>query len=469
MTGYVWEEKINNTLNNVKTGDGIYNNGQEEKINNIEIELVEKLKGNNNEDLEYIHAQTFSGADAYTYVDNGGQTQIKAIEAENGTYLFKDMIPGDYVIRFIYGEEETSIEYNGQDYKSTPKRGISIENASDAGDNKTRRKELIDITKTISNEKAQILANPTSNIEAFKQLAGINADTDNLNVNIEYDNQKYGSLDLGLVRRPQTRIDLTKEIIDIDLSNDGVTFINLKNGITNGMIITKDLKKDINRRFFLYMDNELIHGAQLNITYKIVIKNNSDMDNLANYFEYDPAYGSVEEQNKPITTTVDMVYDYSGTLGFPKEKNAKWNAATDLRLLSEGVRNYINLNSDKITVIGTNALGKAIIPGETAEIELILSRVIGTSKQEDQIYLNEIEIVQITNGAGRKDEEAVPGNHTPNGEGTKERDEWDTDFIITKPTGQPNTKLYILFAACLGGVLVLGIVLIKKYVLDKRW
>lgn len=467
MTGFVWEEEINGVINGVKTGDGIYSNAQEEKIENIKIELVEKLKDTNNNEAEYTHASIYSGAEEYAYIDNSGQVQTRKINREEGGYLFNEIIPGDYIIRFTYGEEGESIYYNAQDYKSTTSKGIEVQNASDAIDNKPRRKEIMEQTKIVGNSIATVLADSSINIERYKELASIYADTKDIEVSIEYDNAKNGSLDLGLVRRPQTKIELTKEITNIELVNDGIKLIDLKNGITNGMSRTKDLKKDIYRNYFVYMDDELIHGAELNITYKIVVGNVGDIDNLANYFDYDPEYGTKEEQNRSFTTGIDLVYDYTTTMSFLKEKNPQWEIITEYGLLSQAVQNYIKANN--VTVVGTRALGRGIAPGEKTEVEITLSRVLGVGKKQEQMYLNEAEIVQMRSEAGRRDEEAIPGNHIPNGEGTKERDEWDTDLIITKPTGGNKEKVYYILGISLGGILILGIVLIKKYVLGKKW
>ena len=46
--------------------------------------------------------------------------RLKDIETTNdGSYYFKGVLAGNYVVRFKYGNKEANIKYNGQDYKNT--------------------------------------------------------------------------------------------------------------------------------------------------------------------------------------------------------------------------------------------------------------------------------------------------------------------------------------------------------------
>ena len=94
-----------------------------------------------------------------------------------------------------------------------------------------------------------------------------------------------------------------------------------------------------------------------------------------------------------------------------------------------------------------------------------MTRVMGSNSQDELVYTNEVEIVQRSNEASRRDEGAIPGNYIPADERQQEYDTWDTSVIITAPTGQ--TRIYYILGFSILGILACGIILIKKYVLSK--
>ena len=105
INGTVWEDERTQTVNGAIIGDGVRQTG-EIGIKGITVELVEKL------------------ANGSEYVWQVAETD------ENGLYKFTGFIPGNYIVRFKYGNDvktvlteanggENAVSYNGQDFKST--------------------------------------------------------------------------------------------------------------------------------------------------------------------------------------------------------------------------------------------------------------------------------------------------------------------------------------------------------------
>ncbi len=106
INGTVWEDQRTEQSGDAYIGDGIYDEGNEVGISGVTIQLVEKLKNSTGIDEEFVWYQTTTD--------------------DNGAYEFKNYIPGDYVVRFYYGNNTDTVElgandvsYNGQDFKST--------------------------------------------------------------------------------------------------------------------------------------------------------------------------------------------------------------------------------------------------------------------------------------------------------------------------------------------------------------
>ena len=84
MSGVVFEDaplqaKLNN---NERIGDGIYQNG-ENKVNKVKVELLCQ----NNEDVDKLN-------------------KIEIRTNSDGSYTLAGFIPGDYLIKFTYGDYE---------------------------------------------------------------------------------------------------------------------------------------------------------------------------------------------------------------------------------------------------------------------------------------------------------------------------------------------------------------------------
>ncbi len=167
LSGYVYEDERTVTNDKAVVGDGKYQDG-ETKINGVKVELVELIQ---NVDDKGIFLGSYRGERVWgtaTYEFQNGRLVLAnenkdryfsgiglskvilkgpgilnvsedSIGENNGAYSFKSVPPGDFFIRFTYGDSAQTVllngdnevntlvgtrglnakSYNGQDYKST--------------------------------------------------------------------------------------------------------------------------------------------------------------------------------------------------------------------------------------------------------------------------------------------------------------------------------------------------------------
>ena len=210
--------KITVNTNEYRTITGqVYDNDTKKPVNGVIVQLIELKQledvNGNKQYYEYIWQETVSG---YTggkkmklqpdseghWLEDAGLTK-----GEDGKFAFNGYIPGDYIIRYIYGEksytykvsqnEESQITlydniHNGQDYKSTIDKAYKekvysknnyTEGDSVARDNEARRLETIAYAVKVDAEKGlllKLLDNVTVddlNEVEIKTLAGIEPKT----------------------------------------------------------------------------------------------------------------------------------------------------------------------------------------------------------------------------------------------------------------------------------------------------
>ena len=410
MDGYVWDDDRTKLLKTGQlVGDGLRQE-DEDLLNGVRVQLIEKIDNpENGEEYEYVWKEMYTGDDIYSYVVNTGgsatfggevsddgsivsDTQMGAVA--RGQYKFNNYIAGNFIVRFIYGDTERTylndtevpytgeyagigdnpVSYNGQDYKSTAYQegqnlykewynlGDTRQNnklMSDAKDDETRRKKVIEFSSTIQNEKAEILASfdtrsdkgyydPVKH-QALRDNTWMFADTARFNVKVEYNTDvenglepptyRIKNVDFGLEQRPETKIELNKEIIGIKITlASGDIIIDTANGINKNVnwidkqkigVPGFEYKRDTFKYRYtqgtvhIYMDEEVQQGANIEITYRITITNNSQIDYTGDG-DLGLAYytGQSYDSDKIVTTTVDKIIDYvDNSLVFKESDN----------------------------------------------------------------------------------------------------------------------------------------------------
>lgn len=336
ITGTVWDDGKFNNANGVKDGG----ENPEDGVNDVIVQLIE-IKTIGEKNYEYIWQETRSGSGTVKKLSEDGNsiTEQNYREAPNdGTYEFTGYIPGNYIIRFIYGDgttyDITSAEYqssaesvkkyNGQDYKSTIDPSYKQEwfNASNysetksvARDNEARRLQVMSDSTIINKNVGQSLENRTKEdlkntwmaAETSKINIPIDADTkptDNSNTTrVAYENiaetkvLSFADMNFGLALRPETKLILEKHITALKITPNGTgvqSIIDAKadisqiinnnidvSGVQEGLATIKSTRSE--RGFWQVATDieELAQGAQLEVEYTYVIRNDSDEDYLS--------------------------------------------------------------------------------------------------------------------------------------------------------------------------------------------
>ena len=210
ISGKVFEDSNKNSTQN----DG------EQGVNNVIVQLIELVEINKQQ-YEYIWQETVAGSNTVKTTDRNGYPgkiyEYKKSDDENpsgkmveqeingeagyciyvdetnsdGQYKFVNIIPGNYIVRFIYGDgrtydiTENTLKYNGEDYKSTyvdydynakwyNDTSLNGEN-SKAVDNEARRLRVMSYAVDVDGNKGKTL-NALNNItDTSKQAEIINA------------------------------------------------------------------------------------------------------------------------------------------------------------------------------------------------------------------------------------------------------------------------------------------------------
>ena len=209
-----------------------------------------------------------------------------------------------------------------------------------------------------------------------------------------------------------------------------------------------------------------MHGATIQISYKLTVKNVGEIDYTGKDFYYKGIGAS--EGNK-VTTTANLIVDYiPNNLQYREGDNEGWSVVKAQDLITTGnVNGSIGTSISKYnTILATDKMNKALKPGETVTKELVLTQTITSQNTQDNMtYGNIAEILQTSNTVGRRMAFSIVGNQDP----TKAPTEIDSakaeEVVILPPFGQ----MYLYFG--LGIVVVAliagAVIVIKKKVLKK--
>ena len=364
----------------------------------------------------------------------------------------------------------------------------------------------------------------------------------NIGIN-NYDRGGYyvlEGLDFGLVERPKAQLKVTKQIINVKMTlannnvlfdaigratnvlwmghtahgrDTGNTYTTNKN-YKNNMMLTPIVRANATNKgkVQLTMDQEVMHGATLQITYAITVANTGEVDYKEDKFYYT---GNVGDTSTIVKTNPKKLIDYVGTqvyedgakedntgtrnnLQFSKQLNTKWDVISNSNVTDQGLVNIKYKDSiNKYTkdhIIVTKAIDKGLIPiiadqanatqiakafkddpmhalekvdnsASVSGVQLILTQMITQdSKNDDHIYNNMTELVTTQNIVGRKMAYSIVGNQDP----TREPYEIDADdsqeVLILPPFG--NTHIFYILGGAVALILIVGItatlVILKK-------
>lgn len=458
---------------------------------------------------------------------------------KDGKYSFEVKESGDYYVLFGYGLDDATVltndednetnkilgktgsntkSYNGQDYKSTIfqagfENGYDIENVdydkslneahvSKAIDDWARVEEVNKYSKIQTNHIAEVLASPTKVPTYLGEQYGSDlmgrlvdelttntwkiAKTQKIKIEGRKNGKKIENVDLGLVERPITQLQITNNVenVKVTLSDGSIVFdatqtAEATKGNETKNVIWKSNRsttKGITGGFIqLYLDEELMYGATIQITYKMQI------NELNDYVEYEGleyyAKGRTNSGIKVESKAKKLVCYIPNKMQFNKTQSGDWNAITDINeiipaeekdgeninnnLVNYRLKDTISSQSNTISKIEADNINNAYLNNNM----LTISQLI-TKESAQGGYECKVEIVELENAVGRRMETSIVGNFNPANDPVENDEAKAEDVAVMPPFGIGQVFYYVL-TIVIAGMLVVGIIFIKKKVLVK--
>lgn len=417
-----------------------------------------------------------------TLKENTGSGKVyESTTNENGDYTISGFIPGDYTVTYTWGDKKYTVQnYKGTIYDSSRNQNDKewykkdVENRlTDAIDNYETRQKIDEELKTQR-------YNTTTSIDKMDST------TPTMGIGVEYDSTttasagnkyvyKISNVDFGIVERARQDIAMNKSVAEFKATlANGQIIADVKidengklEGTTNNITYMKPGENVLpkNGSIKLELDNELIQGTTIEVTYRITAKNNSEIDYInEDYYKY----GIIPKDNsKIITITPSAVIDYlDKDWAYDESKNSGWIVKNkeDLKdLVAEQVytvgENSENTINEK-TILCTENLKEALNPGGSKSIDLKVSKILSNSG--DIELDNETEIVKTEKPGGPKTP-STPGNYIP-GTGKTETDDSTGETVIVTPNTGKNLNVILPIGIGIMALVVLGagVVIIKK-------
>ena len=319
ITGTVFEDEDNNTSDHELLGNGKYTSSRNE-VENVKVELLKKS----------------NGAKATLYYENGTTREAITYTDSSGGYEFKGIIPGEYYVRYTYGDGSQVIDDGTKVYASQFKSTIITRNNpaydGDSGGEwylYNRGEGYSLAIDNINDRKFQNSMNSTYGYGSYyeglnnsKNKDVITADTSIFDVAVEFStyssdnwNISYPSFDdmnFGIIKMPVVSLNVYKTIthVTITLSNGQViTTGNPTSNISYISVLDDNDGFGFGRSGYVKgeLDTQYLYGSTLQITYDIEVLNTSDINYKTEaYYKY----GIKGTKEQEYTVFVDQVLDY---------------------------------------------------------------------------------------------------------------------------------------------------------------
>ena len=501
LSGKVFEDGVV-TTDGQKLGNGKYDN-KENVVKGVKVELLDAL--DTETDITKLPVSNLydaqgSGDTARTAISR----PARVVTGENGDYTLTGVVPGEYYLRFTYGDGTQKIcDVSGKeiktviakDYKSTivtneiakkalqGKEGaewykkITSETDSVAVDNLGNRKD-------VNEGKSQIAMAGTAKLAITVENDNKGTSTDvkqednhevqdykKLNTQVE---NKFEGLSFGIIVMPKQDSEIEKLITNVRLTNTSGQLLyngNPENIPSEGIVALSDLD-NVKNGGSTYVRAEMLenslYGTNLELTYEVKITNKSDV----NYYNNEYYWFGDKDTNKEVTLTPTNVKDYlDKTLNYLEEKSDKdrikaGNANLTIQVEGE------NIIAQELDLIGWKALYTNKITSRDDnhptfdKVKLVANRLLSNTDNDMEV-VSRAEIKEIkptpdpkdSTPQAEKDEQVkiAPKEVHTNGM-VKAR------FTITPPTGENRSTTTIYAIAGIMSLIILstGIVIIKK-------
>ena len=551
-----------------RLGDGIYNLGEDGKVENVKVELIEMENG------QVVKDSNGNDKIASTYDKDNGEQHAETTTDANGNYSIAGLIPDEYILKYTYSDDSVVYSATGaqegniavNDYKATIITSDVIKQALNNNNNvvkdpdaelttqinygepydadkwhiikeetETEPKEIIrysDAMDTdaivtdaitpvrINNESYKDVGNGKT---AYEGITAKQAYTGAINVQVEYDadekvseteedkkdtttemimienpdgtyalakelRQTIENVDFGIIEKPKKNYSTLKQVAYIKLTLANGQILIEGDPRTDKLDYVKMLDDPGNpgpfNRVNMEVDNELLYGSTLEITYEIFVTNESETNYLTKaYYKYGTERENVE------TITVSKIIDYLDSQLVPNLEGVDPNSVRILEetdhtthhtnggidgLLIEDAAEFAK-NHTPVILITSDAelLPKAYLeenPDVTGECqenyEFKAQKLLSTS--DDLDFSNDMEVIEVVTTPAPPDG-STPGNYyfEQDEHGNMNRINIEVDnayaeLIITPPTGANKTHIITIVAIVASALLAGGIVLIKR-------
>lgn len=512
LSGTVFEDTITEESINENTslGNGILDDGEENKAKNVKVELL-------NADKSTVSKLYKVENRAIVYNQDGTLPNAEARTLDDGTFTFDGVVPGYYYIRFTYSDGTQKMMpandvISSKDYRSTiintADNNSIIKNAMEA-ESKTLQDAQQTLVNDYSNESAKKIVewykylgdkkystavddtNQRLKVDGYEyrndgkvydkggkevQDGGIiNSYTPMIGISIEDDvnNQTagnvgtehksiYNEFNFGIIKQAPTVTTLDKKITNVKFTNQvGTTLVSANPiDITANYVTALDNIAGGSKYAKLETAPENIYGSNIEITYKIAIENKTNKDYIedenSKEFGYYYKYGIITEGNSELKkVTVGEVQDYID----PKynlnslPKTVKQTKSDSKEITLEPVTTTsidddgAELKTTYIKMTGWESLASS----EETSIEYTVTSLI--AKEDDTEYSNDAKITSLS----------IDKLTT-----LESGSEWGADstiFAITPSTGANRSYTELIVGIIALIVAATGFVAIKKKVL----
>ena len=526
ISGKVFKDGIV-TNNGEVLGNGEYDDG-EKGVADVNVELLD-LNGTET-DITKLSVSNVYGIKEEGVGDDLRKTISKTAQVktnEDGSYSLNGVVPGQYYLRFVYGNGtykitdldgnlvDTNVEskidnskIEAKDYKSTiiPEENDIIRKALNGDDDVEWYKKLnknkyfsvaidnLEQRKAINEKtlntmmagtgKVSITVENTEEKEAnVKQQAKFDAQGNEKvqeEEELEFPNKnKFKGLSFGIIEVPKQKLEIKKIITNVNLTNSQGNVLYNGNPETEqsfGVVALNDLDNETNGGS-TYVRSEVqdtnTYGTNLELTYEVSITNKSDINYYNNeYYRY-----GEKVEKKEVTLEPNEVIDYlDKTLTYIEEKSDK-----DRIHLKEGTTN-IQVDGESIKAqemelkdwkkLYTNKNTSRNVEDTTDKVKIVAKRIL-SNNDDDMEIVSRAEIKT----ASRNPDPADPDLLTKEAEVMEQLKIAPTEvhsngmvkatFTITPPTGE-NRGIITIYA--IAGIIALillstGIVIIKKKII----
>ena len=543
ISGRVFEDTVTDEskARNEKLGNGVYNN--EKGVSGVKVQLLDVSVKDNKEITDITK---LSVSDLYDLEDDQktvkDPTPAETTTDANGNYTLTGIVPGDYYLRFIYGNGEYKItdldgnvinegninakigdkEISAKDYKSTIVVNSAAKNALKGIENEetvkpeefikegaTNKKNYIwyqnlkDVNASVAldNLNTRIAVNQgslqnmiagtaklsirvESDINNATDVKGTNNVTENAetisdgentaNVKVEYLNEManqnaFAGLNLGIIEMPNQEAKLEKIITKMKLVNAQNNKVFEGNPETDKMQGVSDLDNSNNGGSTYVraeLQDEIITGATLELTYEIRVTNISDV----NYYNNEYYWFGEANKNKEVTLVVNELVDYlDETLQFNKEASPRFVVATDTNLAQNdelAKKTIIKLSDNNTKLYTAKNTTRNDNSCKTSDTATLIAQRILSANDDDMEFINQAKLTKLVNGTDNRDNSNEKDTEIQTIKPVSLNYEAQARATITPPTGADRQTIimYVVAGTLALAILSAGVVVIKKFV-----